>query len=592
MTLFESEIRKLNLPGYIVDEIVSLRNICMEAGAQPAQQPVQQPGQKQAQRQPVQTQPQQPVQQPAQPNAQQQPVQQPAQANAQQQPAQQPPQPNTNQQQEPAQQNTQQNINENQIDAKKLMKEFTGYLNGCKETVKNALIKDFGENGKAILKRVEEWSKSNSPINFDEEILPFFKSTSGKPVDKATINKFRQNFQKYFGLKIKEAQPVPKSKEPLNESCSKPCLEALDVKNEVEEDYGHLLHLLNFYLNEDWYRFTGNFKRTFEFKLTFHPPLITVYISPVYNTPQHKNEPDAIEVLLQGKSKVLMDFLTATVTGTNPDDMKELVSKELTELLTNNDEVVRYIKDGMAKIIERSHQVDVMPLLDEETCEHQSYRHTMMKVKEFLENCNPNYANMTLGKFIETENLDIDTFIELLNYYGCELQPEKAEAAINEAIKKNMKVLQAITFITKKYETGRYLGSNSVQLVDGRIWRNGLIFNRDKVLSRLQKMYDEYMYVEVVETMSDREYRFESFRREMMGDDTPLPRERTVKKPRHENPLPFKQWATTPNEETGKTPLDTVLDQLEQDDDTRGTYEEHFDGMSRVANSTNWPEVE
>lgn len=193
MTLFESEIRKLNLPGHIVDDIVSLRNICMEAGAQPAQQPVQQQAPKQAQQQPVQTQPQQPVQKQNQPNAQQQPVQQPAQTN-------------TNQQQEPAQQNTQQNIDENQIDAKKLMKEFTGYLNGCKETVKNALIKDFGENGKAILKRVEEWSKSNSPINFDEEILPFFKSTSGKPVDNATINKFRQNFQKYFGLKIANPQ--------------------------------------------------------------------------------------------------------------------------------------------------------------------------------------------------------------------------------------------------------------------------------------------------------------------------------------------------------------------------------------------------
>lgn len=472
------------------------------------------------------------------------------------------------------------------------MKEFTGYLNGCKETVKNALIKDFGENGKAILKRVEEWSKSNSPINFDEEILPFFKSTSGKPVDNATINKFRQNFQKYFGLKIKESQPSQKSKEPLNESCSKPCLEALDMKNAVEEDYGNLLHLLHFYLNDDWYKFTGDFGRNFEFKLQIHPPLITVYISPVYSTPQHENEPDAIEVLLQGKSKVLMDFLTATVTNTNPDDMKPQVSKELTDLLTNNDEVVRYIKDGMAKIIERSNQVDVMPLLDEETCEHQSYRHTLMKVKDFLEGCVPNYENMTLGKFLAAGDLDIDTFIYALNFCGCELQPEKAEAAINEAIKRNMKVLPAITFITKKYETGRYLGSNSVQLVDGRIWRNGLIFNRDKVLSLLQKMYDEYMYVEVVETMSDKEYKWESFRHKMMGNDTPLPRERTVKKPRHETPLPFKQWATTPNEDTGKTPLDTVLDQLEQDDDTRGSYKEHFDGMSSIANSTNWPEVE
>ena len=319
---------------------------------------------------------------------------------------------------------------------------------------------------------------------------------------------------------------------------------------------------------------------------------MTVYISPVYSAPQHENEPDAIEVLLQGKSKVLMDFLTASVTNTNPDDMKPQVSKELTELLTNNDEVVRYIKDGMSKIIERSNQVDVEPLLDYETSDHQSYRHTLMKVKEFLGNCNPNYANITLSKFLETEELDIDTFIKLLNFYGCELKPEEAEAAINEAIKKNMKVLPAITFITKKYETGRYLGSNSVQLVDGRIWRNGLIFNRDKVLSLLQKMYDEYMYVEVVETMSDKDYKLEKIKHWMSGNKTPLPRERTVKQPRHENPLPFKQWATTPNEETGKTPLDTVLDQLEQDDDTRGSYKEHFDGMSSIANSTNWPEVE
>lgn len=194
MTLFESEIRKLNLPGFIIDDIIAIRNICMEAGEQPAPQ---QQAQQQAPQQAAQTQPQQPVQQQAQPNAQQQSNQAPPQ-QGQQQPQQQP-----QQQAQPQVQNqTHQTLDASQVDTKKLAKEFTGYLNSCKENVKKALIEKFGDNGQTIMNRVLEWVKSDSPISFEEEILPFFKQKDGEPADNDTINMFRQNFQKYFGLKI------------------------------------------------------------------------------------------------------------------------------------------------------------------------------------------------------------------------------------------------------------------------------------------------------------------------------------------------------------------------------------------------------
>ena len=208
MTLFESEIRKLNLPGCIIDSIMSLRNICMEAGEQPAQQPVQQQTQPQQQNT---TQPQ--AQQNAQPQANTEQGQQPAQENTQPQvqpqqqaPQQQQPPPQQNQQ---ASQNQNAQITENQVNADKLMESFNTYLEDCKKKVEAVLIKQFGENGKTIIDEVNQYVKSNEPIDFDVEIVPLLKNGKEAPQQKV-IDDVRNRLQKYFGLKIKESKSAKK----------------------------------------------------------------------------------------------------------------------------------------------------------------------------------------------------------------------------------------------------------------------------------------------------------------------------------------------------------------------------------------------
>lgn len=226
MTLFESEIRKLNIPRCIMDSIVALRNICMEAEQQQqpqqAAQPAQQQPQQQQQQQP-QPKPQQnaaPQQQPApqaqpQQNAQQTP-QQPAAGNQQGQ-NQQPAQENGQQQQpaQPQQENNAQgnkqipeNIDENQVDSNKLLKQFNNFLEGCKKRVEERLISDFGDKGKTIIETVKEYTKTGSPIDFDMEILPLL-TKNGEAPTKKIINEVRDRLQKYFGLKISE----PKQKQ-------------------------------------------------------------------------------------------------------------------------------------------------------------------------------------------------------------------------------------------------------------------------------------------------------------------------------------------------------------------------------------------
>ena len=206
MTLFESSLRKLNLPKCIMDDIVSIRNICMEAEQpQPAQ-----PAQPQAAKQQNATTPQNNPQQ-AQPTAnaqaqttpQQGQAQPNAQANSQ---AQGQPQGNQQQKQEPAQQEN--NLSEDQIDSNKLMAQFNNYLKGCQENVKKALATQFGENANAIINEVNQYVKSNSPINFDEEIVPLLK-VNGKFADQKVVDDVKQRLQKYFGLKIATSEQEP-----------------------------------------------------------------------------------------------------------------------------------------------------------------------------------------------------------------------------------------------------------------------------------------------------------------------------------------------------------------------------------------------
>lgn len=221
MTLFESEIRKLNIPRCIMDSIVSLRNICMESEQQPPQatQPAQQKPQPQQpqpkpqqnaapQQQPAsQAQPQQnspqTAQQPAAGNQQDQP-QQPAQENGQQPQTAQPQQANNAQ----GNQQIPENIDENQVDSNKLLKQFNNFLEGCKKRVEERLIADFGDKGKTIIETVKEYTKTGSPIDFDMEILPLL-TKNGEAPTKKVINEVRDRLQKYFGLKISE----PKQKQ-------------------------------------------------------------------------------------------------------------------------------------------------------------------------------------------------------------------------------------------------------------------------------------------------------------------------------------------------------------------------------------------
>lgn len=222
MTLFESSLRKLNLPKCVMDDIVSIRNICMEAEQPQPAQPAQPQAAKQQNATTPQNNPQQaqptanaqaqttPQQGQAQPNAQGNPqaqgqAQPNAQGNSQEQGQ---PQGNQTNKQESQQEN---NLSEDQIDSKKLMAQFDNYLKGCQENVKKALTTQFGENANAIINEVNQYVKSNSPINFDEEIVPLLK-VNGKFADQKVVDDVKQRLQKYFGLKIATAEQEPDEK--------------------------------------------------------------------------------------------------------------------------------------------------------------------------------------------------------------------------------------------------------------------------------------------------------------------------------------------------------------------------------------------
>lgn len=219
MTLFESSIRTLNIPEYVMDDIVSIRNICMEA-----EQP-QQPAQSQAanhaqpqqahQQKPAQAQPQQPANQ--QQNAAQAQPQQNANPQAGTQQGQ--PQAQGNAQQQQPQQNAQevpQNIEETQVDANQLMKAFNNYLSGCQQKLTKMLTSKFGQDAKTAIDNVKSYVESNSQIDFNKEVAPFL-SVNGKPIsDPKVIDGIRKNLEKYFGAKFVSSTPEEKKQEQPN----------------------------------------------------------------------------------------------------------------------------------------------------------------------------------------------------------------------------------------------------------------------------------------------------------------------------------------------------------------------------------------
>lgn len=216
MTLFESTIQKLNIPRCVIDDIVAIRNICMEAEQpqQPAQAQAAKPAQPQQppqQQNPAQSQPQQPAnkqqdatqaqpQQNANPQAGNQQGQPQAQENAQQQPQQ-------NQQEIP------QNIEETQVDSNKLMAVFNNYLSSCQKKFTKMLESKFGQNAQTAINNVKQYVESNSKIDFNKEVAPFL-TVNGQPItDPKVIDGIRNNFKKYFGATFVSDKPEEKKQE-------------------------------------------------------------------------------------------------------------------------------------------------------------------------------------------------------------------------------------------------------------------------------------------------------------------------------------------------------------------------------------------
>ena len=215
MTLFESTIRKLNIPRCVIDDIITIRNICMEA-EQP--QPKQPDNQQQNATQ-TQAQPKQPDNQ--QQNATQTQTQtQPKQPDNQQQNATQTQnQTNTNQQEDAPQeqhQNTEdvpQNIEETQVDVKKLMNVFNDYMSGCQKKLTNSLISKFGQDAQTAIDNVKSYAESNSQIDFNKEVAPFL-SVNGNPVsDPKVLDEIRKQLAKYFGANFVSSKPEEKKQE-------------------------------------------------------------------------------------------------------------------------------------------------------------------------------------------------------------------------------------------------------------------------------------------------------------------------------------------------------------------------------------------
>lgn len=219
MTLFEASIHKLDIPKCVMDDIVAIRNICMEAeapaqpqAAQPAQQPKQQT---QPQPQQQNAAPQQPQQQPPQQNAQAQAGaeqaqgEQPAQANPQEQGQQQ-----TTQDNKQANQQDDGNITEDKVDKSKLLTAFNNYLAGCKQKLQKKIENEFPEHGKTIMGKVIQAAKENSPLDFNTEIASFLTQNGKVITDNNVLNDIRGRLEKYFGVKFKAGQPAAQEQKP------------------------------------------------------------------------------------------------------------------------------------------------------------------------------------------------------------------------------------------------------------------------------------------------------------------------------------------------------------------------------------------
>ena len=220
MTLFESTINKLNIPRYVIDDIISIRNICMEAEQEtPAaqQQPPAQPAQPQ---QPAQKQPQQQPPQPPQQNATQaQPQQKAAPQQATEQPVKEQPQAQENaqpQQPQQKQQDIPQNIEENQVNSGVLMKVFNKFLKDCQGKVTQYLVNKFGqENADNIIKNITPYMNGAEPISFKQVIFPYLL-VNGKsnPQDVKDVS---EKLKKYFGLEYADAKADTKQQQPAQQ---------------------------------------------------------------------------------------------------------------------------------------------------------------------------------------------------------------------------------------------------------------------------------------------------------------------------------------------------------------------------------------
>lgn len=225
MTLFESTIRKLNIPRCVIDDIITIRNICMEA-EQPQPKPTdnQQQNATQTHAQPKQTDNQQEQAQPKQQDNKQQNTTQTQnktkQADNQQQNATQAQnQTNANQQEDAPQeqhQNTEdvpQNIEETQVDVNKLMNVFNNYMSGCQKKLTQSLISKFGQDAQTAIDNVKSYVESNSQIDFNKEVAPFL-SVNGNPVsDPKVLDEIRKQLAKYFGANFVSSKPEEKTQE-------------------------------------------------------------------------------------------------------------------------------------------------------------------------------------------------------------------------------------------------------------------------------------------------------------------------------------------------------------------------------------------
>ena len=220
MTLFESTIRKLNIPRCVIDDIMAIRNICMEA-EQPQSQKQPDNQQQNATQTQNQTKEQTQTKQPdnQQQNATQEQNQTKRPDNQQQNTTQEQTQTNANQQEDAPQeqhQNTEnvpQNIEETQVDVNKLMNVFNNYMSGCQKKLTQSLISKFGQDAQTAIDNVKSYVESNSQIDFNKEVAPFL-SVNGNPVsDPKVLDEIRKQLAKYFGANFVSSKPEEKKQE-------------------------------------------------------------------------------------------------------------------------------------------------------------------------------------------------------------------------------------------------------------------------------------------------------------------------------------------------------------------------------------------